>query len=135
MSRQIFITENDRIRLKKLIQHEFLEGSQTDKSLRELDGEIGKAKVVDAKELSKAVITMNSKVLVHLNGNEEEVTLVYPQDADLTENKISVLSPIGTALLGYSEGDTIEWTVPSGVMEIHIEKILYQPEAAGDLHL
>ena len=135
MSRQIFITENDRAKLKKLINHEFFEGLQTDNSLRELNNEIEKAKIVDAKELSKDIITMNSKVLVRLNGNEEEVTLVYPQEADFVENKISVLSPIGIAILGYKEGDTVEWAVPSGVMEIHIEKVLYQPEAAGDLHL
>ena len=125
MSGQITITKNDRARLKKLIHHEISEGPQTDKSLRELNSEIEKAKVVDIKELSRNVITMNSKVLVRLNGNEEEVTLVYPQEADLIGNRISILSPVGTAILGYSEGDTIEWEVPSGVMEIHIKKILY----------
>lgn len=135
MSGQITITKNDKARLKKLIHHELSDGPQTEKSLRKLNSEIDKAKVVDIKELPKNVITMNSKVLVRLNGNEEEVTLVYPQDADLIENRISILSPVGTAILGYSEGDTIEWEVPSGVMEIHIKKILYQPEAAGDLHL
>lgn len=135
MSGQITITKHDKARLKKLIHHELSDGLQTEKSLRKLNNEIDKAMVVDIKELPKNVITMNSRVLVRLNGNEEEVTLVYPQDADLTENKISILSPVGTAILGYREGDTIEWEVPSGVMEIHIMKVLYQPEAAGDLEL
>jgi len=132
---QITITKNDKARLKKLIHHELSDGPQTEKSLRKLNSELDKAKVVDNKELPKNVITMNSRVLVRLNGNEEEVTLVYPQDADLSENKISVLSPVGTAILGYSEGDTIEWEVPSGVTEIHILKVLYQPEATGDMEL
>ncbi len=135
MSRQVYITENDRIRLKKLISDALLEGLQSDKSFGELNREIEKAKIVDIKQLPGDVITMNSKILIQLGENEEEVTLVYPQEADLIENKISVLSPIGTAILGYREGDTVEWTVPSGVMEVKVKKILYQPEAAGDLDL
>ena len=90
---------------------------------------------MEIEDLPKDVITMNSKILIIMNGNEGEVTLVYPQEADLIEDKISILSPIGTAILGYREGDTIEWAVPSGSIEIHIQKILYQPEAAGDLDL
>jgi len=121
--------------LKKLISDALLEGLQSDKSFGELNREIEKAKVVDIKQLPGDVITMNSKILIQLGENEEEVTLVYPQEADLIENKISVLSPIGTAILGYREGDTVEWTVPSGVMEVKVKKILYQPEAAGDLDL
>lgn len=136
MSRQVYITENDRIRLKKLISDALLEGLQSDKSFGELNREIEKAKVVDIKQLPGDVITMNSKILIQLGENEEEeVTLVYPPEADLIENKISVLSPIGTAILGYREGDTVEWAVPSGVMEVKVKKILYQPEAAGDLDL
>ena len=61
-----------------------------------------------------------------------EVTLVFPADADIDAGKLSVLSPVGTALLGYAEGDTVEWEVPAGKRRIRIEKILYQPEAAGD---
>lgn len=135
MSRQIYITENDRLRLKKLISNALLEGLQSDKSFGELNCEIEKAKIVEIEDLPKDIVTMNSKILIVMNGNEEEVTLVYPQDADLIEDKISILSPIGTAILGYREGDTIEWAVPSGSIEIHIQKILYQPEAAGDLDL
>lgn len=134
MSRQIYITENDKAKLKELIDNALFDG-KADKSFGELSNEIKNAQIVDISELPENVITMNSKVLILLNGNEEEITLVYPQEADLIENRISVLSPIGIALLGYREGDTIEWTVPSGTMKIDIKKILYQPEAAGDLHL
>jgi len=63
------------------------------------------------------------------------ITLVYPDEADITENKLSVLSPVGTAILGYRVGNIIKWDVPEGVAEIHIKELLYQPEAAGDYHL
>lgn len=135
MSRQIYVTENDKNRLKKLINNAVLEGLQSDKSFGHLKSELEKAKVLDLKQLPKDLITMNSRALISINGNEEEVTLVYPQDADLIENKISILSPVGTAILGYCAGDTVQWSVPSGITEIHIKEVLYQPEAAGDLHL
>lgn len=120
--------------MKELIDNALFDG-KADKSFGELSNEMKNAQIVDITELPENVITMNSKALILLDGNEEEITLVYPQEADLIENRISVLSPIGIALLGYREGDTIEWTVPSGTMKIDIKKILYQPEAAGDLHL
>ena len=61
--------------------------------------------------------------------------LVFPQDADLAQGKISVLAPIGTAMLGYRVGDVFSWQVPSGERRIKVEAILYQPEAAGDYDL
>jgi regulator of nucleoside diphosphate kinase len=62
-------------------------------------------------------------------------TLVFPDEADLSQGKISVLAPIGTAVLGYKVGDVIRWRVPSGEKHFQISKILYQPEASGDYHL
>jgi regulator of nucleoside diphosphate kinase len=64
-----------------------------------------------------------------------EFVLVFPQDADADLGMISILAPVGTAILGYAKGNTVEWPVPSGVRRIRIEDILYQPEAAGDYHL
>lgn len=69
------------------------------------------------------------------DGSQTEVTLVFPAQANIDEGKISVLSPIGTALLGYAKGDKIEWMVPAGARRIQIEDILYQPESARDIHL
>ncbi len=68
-------------------------------------------------------------------GETSEYTLVFPKDADIESGRISVMSPIGTAILGYSVGDAIEWTVPAGTRRIRIEAVPYQPEAAGDYHL
>ncbi|WP_228767808.1 GreA/GreB family elongation factor [Candidatus Velamenicoccus archaeovorus] len=68
-------------------------------------------------------------------GKDEFYQLVYPEDADIEQNKISILAPIGTAILGYKVGDVIEWKVPAGVRRLKIKKILYQPEAAKEYHL
>jgi len=80
---------------------------------------------------------MNSRVhLVDLDTQEEMVyTLVFPQDAEISQSKISVLAPIGTAMLGYRVGDTFTWQVPDGVRRLQVKKVLYQPEASGDYHL
>ncbi len=102
-----------------------------------LENELNRGKVVNPREIPGNVITMNSEVsLQDLDDNEEIVyRLVFPAEADAERGWISVLAPIGTALLGYKEGDVIEWKVPSGVVKLKVTKIVYQPEAAGDYHL
>lgn len=135
MSRKIYITESDKDKLLKIIskvQHEDLIDYQ---KLKDLEAEIKRADVTSISELPGNVITMNSKAILLIEGEEEEVTLVYPSEADILESKISVLSPIGTAILGYSEGDTIEWKVPNGSVQIEVKKVLFQPESLGLYHL
>ena len=78
---------------------------------------------------------MNSKALLRLDDEEVEVALVYPEDADDGAGKLSVCSGIGTAILGYKEGDSFSWRMPNRTCHIRIGKVLYQPEAAGDFHL
>jgi len=131
----IYVTETDVERLEKILESVLHSGEVSEKTILDLEHEISRATIVDPKQISRDIITMNSRVLLHLDGNEMEVSLVYPQDADPGKNKLSVFSPIGTAILGYSEGSVIEWELASGVAEIHIEKVLYQPEAAGDYHM
>jgi len=58
-------------------------------------------------------------------------TIVFPVDADIEKKRISVLAPVGTALIGYRAGDIIEWATPGGTRRLQIEKVLFQPEAAG----
>jgi regulator of nucleoside diphosphate kinase len=62
-------------------------------------------------------------------------TLVFPEQADYEVRRISVLAPIGTAMLGQREGDEFEWVVPDGPVRLRVEKVIYQPEAAGHFHL
>jgi regulator of nucleoside diphosphate kinase len=87
-------------------------------------------------EIPDDVITMNSTFrLRNIDTAEETVyTLVFPGEADSSKGKISILAPIGTAVLGYKLGDVIEWEVPAGRKRFKVEEIVYQPEAAGDYH-
>lgn len=80
---------------------------------------------------------MNSIVKLSFMNNDRRVQLqiVYPDQANLKNNKISILSPVATALIGYKAGDEIEWVVPAGLTRIRIDEITYQPEAAGDYDL
>lgn len=132
---KIYITEIDRDRLLKIIRQEIHFGEDSGNTIEDLEREINRAIVVDPYQLPDNVITMNSRAVLNLDGDDMEVSLVYPEDADFARNKLSIFSPVGTAILGYSEGDIIKWEVPSGIMEIQIGKILYQPEAAGHYHL
>jgi len=103
----------------------------------ELEAELDKAIIVDADKIPSDVITMNSKVSLKDmdTGKDSLYQLVYPEDADIEQNKISILAPIGTAILGYKAGDVIEWQVPAGLRKLKIKKVLYQPEAAKEYHL
>ena len=126
----IYITDNDMKKLKELI----IEADNKDKKyLRELEDELDKGEVVNSRDIPNNIITMNSKVrLRDINTQKEMICwLVFPDDSNADQGKISILAPIGTALLGYKVGDIIEWEVPAGVTKLKVEEILYQPEAAG----
>lgn len=134
----IYITELDRQRLEKLIE---LAGERSRRAnhlyLSRLEEELERAETVAPEDVPSDVITMRSKVrLGDLDTGEEMVyTLVFPSEANFDEGKISVLAPVGTAMLGYRVGDVIEWEVPSGRRRLKVEGLLYQPEAAGDYNL
>ncbi len=135
MNMELYISEIDKARLKKVIERMINGNLGLNNRVLDLNNELNRANIVAPKEIPDNIVTMNSKVNLCLNGEEMMVTLVYPDEADITENKLSVLSPVGTAILGYSVGNIIKWEVPEGVAEIHIKELLYQPEAAGDYHL
>jgi regulator of nucleoside diphosphate kinase len=92
---------------------------------------------VDSRDVPPDVVTVNSKVeLLDLDKNEKMIfVLVFPNEADINQGKISILAPVGTAILGYRVGDKVIRRVPAGQRRIKIQKILYQPEASGDYHL
>ena len=95
------------------------------------------AKLFPQNQIAKDVVTMNSRVQVKdlTTKRVAEVTITYPQDAEPHEGRISVFSEIGLALLGQKEREVVSWRVPNGIGNFHIEKIVYQPEAAGDYFL
>jgi regulator of nucleoside diphosphate kinase len=98
-----------------------------------LANELERAEVVSSERIPSDVITMDSRARVrNLDSAEQtEYTLVFPIDADINENKISILAPIGTALLGYRAGDEIVWPVPGGIRRLKVEEVVYQPESDG----
>ncbi|WP_447922004.1 GNAT family N-acetyltransferase [Achromobacter aegrifaciens] len=128
-STDIYITEIDKARLKSLIE---LEQGPT---IVELEHELERAIVVKPQQVARNVVTMNSRTLLQLDDEEMEVALVYPEDADSSAGKFSVCSDVGAAILGYQEGDAIDWRISDRTRRIGIRKVLYQPEAAGDFHL
>lgn len=134
---QIYITEFDMKRLRELIDLARRAESYSKEYLNKLSDELDRGQLVAPQDVPKDVITMNSRVrLTDLDtGEEATYTLVFPEDADINQGKISVLAPIGTAMFGYSIGDTITWEAPDGVIHLQVKKILYQPEASGDYHL
>lgn len=106
-------------------------------NIRLIEEKFNTAKVVNPNEIPPDVVTMNSRVEVkNLSFNKTvAVELVYPGAVDAKYFKISVLSPLGASMLGYALGDEFTWEGKSTRNRFVIEKILYQPESAGDFHL
>ena len=137
MSKVIFITSSDKEKLLKMIglEKEFHVGHK--EYLQTLVYELERAVVLPSEEIPEDVITMHSQVVLKDLDDGEQMTysLVYPDEADVNENKISVLAPIGTAVLGYRVGDVVSWEIPGGIVRLQVEKILFQPESSGNFEL
>jgi regulator of nucleoside diphosphate kinase len=126
----ILVTDQDFERLSLLIQH------SESKTAGLLEEELARATVVPQREIPQDIVTMNSTIRFtnEENGKESEVTLVFPKDADVTNGQVSVLAPVGMALIGLKVGQSIEWPMPTGPRKLKVVRILYQPEAAGHWH-
>ena len=135
--RAIYITHFDMERLQKLLEGARLWSQRDREYLDKLEEELDRAILVASEDVPGDVVTMNSLISVRDLDSKKEMTLrlVFPSDADYEQDRISILAPIGTALIGYRAGDTVEWRVPAGVKRLKIIAVLYQPEAAGDYHL
>jgi regulator of nucleoside diphosphate kinase len=133
----IIINRLDYARIKRCIddakQINSISNAEAEKLMKELDS----AQIVTPEDIPSNVVTMNSIVrLSFLNSNKQvQFQIVYPDQANFKENKISIFSPIATALIGYKVADEIEWLVPAGLTRIRIDEIIYQPEASGDYSL
>ena len=137
IERKIHITRYDMDRLTELIDGLRLSPKANQANLDLLEKELYRGVLVDPRQIPHDVITMNSKVIITdtESGEKTTYTLVFPSAANISENKLSIMAPLGMALLGYRTGDIIEWPVPSGVRKLKVDEIIYQPEAAGDYHL
>ena len=127
-SPQIYLTQDDMDRLLQLI--EMYPGQRFDR----LEGELLRARVMTRERIPRDVVTMNSRVVFENEGTGErrEVTLVYPGKADIEAGRISVLVPVGTALLGLRVGQSIDWEINGQKQRYRVVDVPYQPEAAGD---
>lgn len=131
---KIVISSTDLARLEKLLES-LSDGAFPGKA--ELEAELDRADVVEPQEIPSSVVTMNSTVRFRVDSTDEEfcLTLVYPKDVDASGGTISILAPVGSALLGLSEGDQIEWPKPGGgTLQVRIVEVVNQPERAGEYH-
>ncbi|KAA1195613.1 nucleoside diphosphate kinase regulator [Photorhabdus heterorhabditis] len=130
----IIINELDAERLDSLLeQPAFADTSIADALNEELD----RAEIVPPAEIPSDVVTMNSRIrFLDLTSSEERVrTLVYPASLQDSSDQLSVMAPLGAALLGLRIGDEISWKLPNGEeTRVKVLELLYQPEAAGELH-
>ena len=133
MTRTIFITEADLAELRTMIDRAHYNGEGL--HLADLEAELKRARIVPAEDVPRDVVTMNSRVVFEneTTGERREVTLVFPANADIEAGRISVLVPVGTALLGLRAGQSIDWELPGGEKQRYrIVKVPFQPEAAGE---
>jgi regulator of nucleoside diphosphate kinase len=123
----LIITDRDLARLRQVIDlHDTPMAEQ-------LDSELQRATVVDSRAVPPTVVTMHSEVVYEdcATGERRTVAVVFPHEADAGRGKVSVLAPIGSALIGLSVGQEIEWRVPGGRKRVRVVEIRYQPEASG----
>tara|TARA_R110000782_G_scaffold37169_2_gene87481 strand:- start:1046 stop:1393 length:348 start_codon:yes stop_codon:yes gene_type:complete len=104
-----------------------------------LNSELQRATIMDPEAMPPNVVTMNSTVrfVIKPGGMIAELQLVYPKDVpDHESNVVSVTSPMGTALLGLAEGQSIDWVLAGGhTISIRVVEIIFQPELYGRYHL
>jgi regulator of nucleoside diphosphate kinase len=125
MNKPIYITDRDARRLRSLIEAKSsLKGAEPE-NLKRLETELNRAQIIAQSEVPPGLITMNSTVELEdlSDGEVSTFTLVYPEDADVDQGRISVLAPLGTALLGFMVGDQVEWPVPSGTIHVRVRRL------------
>jgi regulator of nucleoside diphosphate kinase len=135
--RVIHVSESDLERLERLVlgRRGWRRAGRDSEYLEALEAELDRARVMAASDIPRDVVTMHVPVRVTDldDGAQRTLTLVFPGEADSAQGKISVLAPIGTALLGYRAGDTVEWRVPGGLRRYRIDAVepAAMPAAAG----
>lgn len=134
MEDAIKITKLDYVRLNGIISSIKQIDKEESKEIIFLKAELTRAKKIDSRRIGTEFVTMNSVIeIVDLDTDKTlTVKLVYPKDADFKKGNVSILSPLGSALLGYKLGSVISFEVPVGIKKMRISNILYQPEANGE---
>ncbi|AHF02681.1 nucleoside diphosphate kinase regulator [Marichromatium purpuratum 984] len=130
----LIVSETDFERLQRLLDTLPADGVAGRDNLEE---ELERAEILESEQMPANVVTMNSRVRVRVSSSDETfvLTLVYPKDVDPEGGTVSILAPVGSALLGLAEGAEIDWPRPGGaLMRVRIEEVLYQPERSGEYH-
>lgn len=132
MNGRIYITDTDAQKLRRLIAGLREAKSPGLEHLDLLEHELDRAEIVASEAIPRDVVTMNSEVRMQDldSGSVQRYKLVFPSQFRW-DSSVSVLAPIGTAMLGYRVGDVIEWPVPRGIRRLKVQEVIYQPEAAG----
>jgi regulator of nucleoside diphosphate kinase len=132
----VYISEFDEERLRALVEASPTSPRRDGERLMYLEEELDAAQVIPPAAMPPDVVTISSRVRVRepATGEAFVYTLVLPLEADFERGRISVLAPLGIAILGQRVGDMVEVRAPGGVRRLRIENVLYQPEAAGDFH-
>jgi regulator of nucleoside diphosphate kinase len=130
----IFLTDKDYQQLYKMVQEQH--HTSRPYEVDALGKELKRARIMPSREIPPDVITMNSIVQIKEIQSADDIRfrIVYPHDANLSKKMVSVLAPVGTAIIGCQVGDEIAWKVLDETHSYKVEKILYQPEAAGDFN-
>ncbi len=133
--RKIVVTESDMRRLSQMLASEFAAAVIPSRYLNDLRAELQRAQIVAEDQVPDDVVTMDSTVILRDldTGEQETFTLVYPSRANIARDRLSVLAPVGTAILGFRVGDVVRWKVPDGYRRLQIEQVVYQPERKGVL--
>lgn len=127
----IIMTWPDHARLTELVEAQrYTKPGADKKAFEKLARELARAQLVAGCDIPSDVVTMNSQVKVHdlELGDEYTFELSWPKEANVSENRINVLAPLGMALLGSRVGQEIEWPLPNGVCRLYVEEVLFQPE-------
>ncbi|KGT47757.1 MULTISPECIES: nucleoside diphosphate kinase regulator [Acinetobacter] len=126
---QIILSEQDLNRLQSMLDHQ----PKLTPTMEQLEEELARAEVVKPEDIPANIVTMHARALVTIEGQTKEITLVYPHEFTGEPGQLNIVAPVGAAILGLEEGQTIEWPQPDGdIMQIKVEKVLYQPEREGD---
>jgi regulator of nucleoside diphosphate kinase len=129
-SSPLYISRDDHVRLRLLVSTALR--SQSSATLEKLRGELDRATILDPTAMPPDVVGMGARVRFEdLHTNEiEEYTLTFPERADVSEGRLSIFAPVGTALLGYREGDVVDWSTPGGVRRLKIHRVTPPHEMA-----
>ena len=127
----IIVSDRDISRLRGLFGGQRRASIRDHSHLSQLQSELERALVLAVDEVPSGVVTIDSHVRVvdRDSGKRSDLTLVFPHEADVARRRISVLAPLGTALLGFRAGDVVEWAMPGGRRRLHIAHV-YQPNHA-----